>query len=97
LSALNKVFVVLRRKCPDLPDDLSPHVIRHTWNDHFSEIMDRRRVSEETEKKMRSRLMGWSETSGTAAAYTRRHVQRKAREASLALQKKLKGEPSNES
>lgn len=89
LTALNKVFVVLRCKCPDLPDDLSPHAIRHTWNDHFSEIMDKQNVSEETEKKMRSRLMGWSETSGTAATYTRRHVQRQARAASLALQKKL--------
>ncbi|HEY0938803.1 MAG TPA: site-specific integrase [Steroidobacter sp.] len=96
LSSLNKVFVVLRRKCPDLPDDLSPHVLRHTWNDHFSEIMDQQGVSEETEKKMRSRLMGWSETSGTAAIYTRRHVQRKAREVSLAMQRKLNKEPSNE-
>lgn len=96
LSSLNKVFVVLRRKCSDLPDDLSPHVFRHTWNDQFSEIMDQQGVSEETEKKMRSRLMGWSETSGTAAIYTRRHVQRKAREVSLAMQKKLNKESSNE-
>jgi integrase len=94
---LNKVFVVLRRKCPDLPDDLAPHVCRHTWNDKFSEDMDKAKVSEETEKKMRSRLMGWSETSGTAATYTRRHVQRKAREASLALQKKITTRRPNES
>jgi integrase len=89
LAALNKVFVALRRKCPDLPEQLTPHVLRHTWNDNFSEVMDKQRVSEETEKKMRSRLMGWSETSNTAATYTRRHVQHKAREASLELQKNL--------
>lgn len=89
LSALNRVFAVLRRECPDLPDDFSPHVLRHTWNDRFSALMDKQNVSEEAEKKMRSRLMGWSETSGTAAVYTRRHVQRKAREAALALQGQL--------
>lgn len=88
LGGLNKLFVVLRSKCPNLPDELSPHVFRHTWNDEFSAIMDKLQVSEETEKKMRARLMGWSETSDAAAGYTRRHTVRKAREASLALQKK---------
>jgi integrase len=90
LSGLNKIFVVLRSKCPGLPDELSPHVFRHTWNDEFSDVMDEQQVSEETEKKMRARLMGWSETSGTAAVYTRRHTARKAKAASLALQSKLK-------
>lgn len=89
LAALNKVFVALRRKCPDLPEQLTPHVLRHTWNDSFSDVMDRQHISEETEKKMRSRLMGWSETSNTAVTYTRRHVQRKARDASLELQREL--------
>jgi integrase len=96
LGTLNKIFVVLRRKCPDLPSDLTTHIFRHTWNDKFSEIMDAKNVSEETEKKMRSRLMGWSETSGTAATYTRRHVNRKAREAALALQQQLHKNPSSE-
>lgn len=94
-SALNKVFAVLRRECPDLPEDLSPHVLRHTWNDRFSALMDKQNVSEEAEKRMRSRLMGWSETSGTAAVYTRRHVQRKASEAALALQATLNTEGSS--
>lgn len=90
LSGLNKIFVVLRSKCPNLPDDLSAHVFRHTWNDEFSDLMDKRQVAEEAEKKMRSRMMGWSETSGTAATYTRRHTEKKAKEASLSLQSKLK-------
>jgi integrase len=96
LSGLNKIFVVLRTKCPGLPDELSPHVFRHTWNDEFSDVMDRQKVSEETEKKMRARLMGWSETSGTAAVYTRRHTARKAKAASLALQSKLKPRSKDE-
>lgn len=89
LSSMTKIYDVLRQKCPDLPDDLTAHVMRHTCNDEFSDLMDEQGVSEQEEKRLRSRLMGWSETSGTAAIYTRRHVQRKARQASLDLQKKL--------
>jgi integrase len=89
-AAVNKVFDAMRRKCADLPEELSPHVLRHTWNDDFSEVMDRKQVPEEAEKKMRSRLMGWSETSDTAATYTRRYIKRKADEAMLDLQKNLK-------
>ncbi len=90
LVAINKIFSTLRAKCPDLPEDLTPHVLRHTWNDQFSVLMDDQRIPAEIEQKIRSRLMGWSETSGTAAIYTRRHIQKKAIDASLKLQGKLK-------
>jgi integrase len=89
IPAFAKVFNVLRAKCPNLPRGLFPHLLRHTWNDHFSEEMDKRNVGEETEKKTRSYLMGWSETSGTAATYTRRHIRRKAQEASLVMQNRM--------
>ena len=92
LPALNKVFKVLREKCPTFPDSLCPHVMRHTWNDRFSEEMDERKTSEESEKKLRSYLMGWSETSGTAATYTRRHTRKRAQEVSLGMQEQMKGE-----
>jgi site-specific recombinase XerD len=92
LPTLNKVFVVLRKKCSDLPAALCPHVMRHTWNDRFSEEMDKRNTSEESEKKLRSYLMGWSETSGTAATYTRRHTRKKAQEVSLKMQEQTTGE-----
>lgn len=92
LPTLNKIFKVLREKCPNLPDSLCPHVMRHTWNDRFSEEMDKRKTPEESEKKLRSYLMGWSETSGTAATYTRRHTRKKAHEVSLKMQEQMKGE-----
>jgi integrase len=91
MPALAKVFAVLRAKVPDLPADLSPHVLRHTWNDRFSEEMDYNKVPEDTERKARSYLMGWSETSGTAAVYTRRHVREKAKRVSLDLQARMHG------
>lgn len=97
LSAVNKLFDVLRRNVPDLPQQLFPHVLRHTWNDDFSALMDEAKVEPAREQQIRSRLMGWSETSGTAATYTKRHIRKKAKEASLALQAKLKNRaPKNE-
>lgn len=91
MPALAKIFRVLRSRIADLPDHLSPHVLRHTWNDRFSEEMDQKNVPEDTEKKARSYLMGWSETSGTAATYTRRHVREQAKRVSLDLQEKMLG------
>ncbi len=89
IPSVNKLFRVLRLKCPDLPSNIFPHIFRHTWNDCFSEEMDANKVGEDTEKKTRSYLMGWSETSGTAATYTRRHIRKKAQEASLSMQRKI--------
>lgn len=98
VSACNKVFAELRIKCPDLPRNLFPHIFRHTWNDRFSEIADQKHFSEAEESKMRSHLMGWSETSGTAAIYTKRHTRQKANEALLEMQKQIHISPgaSNE-
>ena len=87
-SALNKIFRELRTKVPGLTDDLSPHVLRHTWNDDFSELMDSQGVSSQDEERMRKQVMGWSDKSIMPAHYTRRHVQRKSNEASMAMQSK---------
>lgn len=95
LSAVNKLFAEVRQKCPGLPSDLTPHVLRHTWNDEFSNLMDKAKVPEEQEKRMRNELMGWSPASKTAAVYTRRTTRKKASEASRALQNGLKGPIAN--
>ncbi|MCP9759188.1 site-specific integrase [Aquitalea sp. S1-19] len=89
LSAMNKCFAYLRSNITDLPTDLSPHVLRHTWNDNFSAVMDRNKTPCADEQKMRSYLMGWSETSGTAVNYTRRHIRKKANEVSLMMQAEM--------
>jgi integrase len=89
LRQVNRIFETLRKRCPELPDEIFPHLLRHTWNDNFSIEMDAQEIKAEHEQKMRSRLMGWSPTSKTAALYTRRHTQRAARKASLGLQEKM--------
>ncbi|MBI2241309.1 MAG: site-specific integrase [Magnetospirillum gryphiswaldense] len=88
MSALTKVFGMLGAASASLTG-LSPHLLRHSWNDRFSKLMDKKRVSEADEVKMRSYLMGWSETSGTAGTYTRRHTRDAAMKVSRELQEGL--------
>jgi integrase len=88
-AGLDKAFTVLRKKNPELPGNLTPHILRHTWNDAFSEEADIRKLDPETEKRVRSYQMGWNPTSRAAEVYTRRSVRKKAQEVSLAFQKRL--------
>lgn len=90
LAGLNKVFADLRRSDPTIPASLTPHVLRHTWNDRFSSLMEQNKVSPEMEKRIRSTLMGWSMTSDTAATYTRRHVRQAAAQAISKMQEGLR-------
>lgn len=97
LSSVNCLFSELREAFADELGAVTPHVLRHTWNDRFSEIMDNAKVPEPEEERMRSFLMGWSPTSKTALQYTRRHVRLKAQRVSLQMQaEQVKGVPNND-
>lgn len=97
LMSVNKILVVLRQQSDLLPDNLSPHVLRHTTNDRFSENADEEGISPADEEKSRSYLFGWQEGSGTASTYTKRHDRKKGRECALKLQELLEqGELKNE-
>jgi len=85
LVAVNKVFSKLKESHPDMLGSLTPHVLRHSWNDRFSALMDEKNIPEKKEKKLRAYLMGWSETSNSAATYTKRHTQKKANEVTLQM------------
>jgi len=75
---------------------LTPHILRHTANDLYSELMDEKEMLPPEEEKTRSYKMGWREGSGTTETYTRRHIEVKAKEASLALQAKFNKDENNE-
>lgn len=89
LPSVTKIFSTLREQIPELPHDLSSHVMRHTWNDKFSALAEEKGMREEIEKKLRSFLMGWVETSGTAATYTKRYTEKRSAVLSLELQRKI--------
>jgi integrase len=85
-AAVEKLFRELRQTSPDLLESLTAHVLRHTWNDRYSEWCDRNKIQPEDEEKQRTYLMGWHDGSGTATIYTRRHTRKRAAEVSLAMQ-----------
>jgi integrase len=89
LSALNRVFRDLDIEVDGIDYKVTPHVLRHTWNDGFSRASDLKGSSDSEEQASRAYAMGWSPTSGTAATYTKRHVREKAKEVSLDYQKAI--------
>lgn len=88
-ASLDKLFLQLRHACPALPTVLTSHVMRHTWNERFSEQADKLGLTEVAEQRARNQQQGWSEDSYMAATYTRRHTAKKGNELSLKLQEKL--------
>lgn len=92
LAALSKVFRVLRDRHPVVGERLSSHVLRHTWNEDFSDVADRANLSDEDEQRARNHAMGWSDTSKTAGQYLKRRTRRQSAEASAEIQRNIIGE-----
>lgn len=88
-KSIDKLFVELRQACPGLPVSLTSHVMRHTWNERFSEQAELMGLTETVEEKARNEQQGWADNSKSAATYTRRHTSRKGRELSLKLQEQF--------
>lgn len=88
-QSITKLFSDIRQACPDLPGRLTSHVMRHTWNERFSEQAERMQLSDAVEEKARNEQQGWADNSRTSQTYTRRYTTRKGREVSLRLQEKL--------
>lgn len=88
-SSIDLIFRQIRQACPGLPVQLTSHVLRHTWNERFSEQADALGLSPEEEQKARNEQQGWADNSQMGMTYTRRHTARKGRELALRLQQKL--------
>lgn len=92
--SIGKLFQQLRAACPGLPVTLTSHVMRHTWNERFSEQIDEMGVPEEMEARARNEQQGWTENSKSSLHYTRRHTRVKGRKVALKLQETLDGQDS---
>ena len=92
--SIGKIFDSLQRV---LGFDLHPHLLRHTWNDRFSDEIDRgaqlgKTTATAEEERLRNYLMGWSPDSRMAERYSRRHIERAAHE----LMKRMNGRSSDD-
>ena len=89
LKSIDKIFVQFRAACPGLPVTLTSHVMRHTWNERFSEQAELLGFTDAVEEKARNEQQGWADNSESAATYTRRYATQKGRELSLKLQEQI--------
>lgn len=83
-SALS-IFTALR-KVKGIPDDLTQHLVRHAWNERFSESAEAKQMSAEDVREARRQQMGWSPASKMPELYDQRFIQTKAHEVSLDMQ-----------
>ena len=88
LSALTLIFDDLRRAFPTL-GPVTAHVLRHTWNEQFSDDADEIGMDPDEERRVRIELMGWSPTSAMPDYYLRRKTIAKAAETSEAMQRRV--------
>lgn len=101
LRTVYDLFVRIRERFPEFSRDFSAHILRHSFNDRFSELCDQlqhndnssstnsiRTVGEVEEVRIRTYLMGWKKNSTQAVTYTHRFVEAKSAEYCLLLQGK---------
>lgn len=89
MQSVDKLFKELRAAIPGLSVTLTGHVLRHTWNERFSEQAEAMHLPEVAEQRARNSQQGWSDNSKISAKYTRRYTERKGRDLALKLQEQL--------
>ncbi|WP_289993603.1 hypothetical protein [Photorhabdus laumondii] len=94
--AYHKAIATIREIVPEL-NNLTGHKLRHTWNYEFSKKLDEMSspLKEIEQENMRSSLMGWSKSSGTARVYNLRHIHNKAEKVALSLQESINNKENN--
>jgi integrase len=86
LSSITKMFELLREACPGLPSNLTSHVMRHTWNERFSEQAESMGLSEAVVTKVRNESQGWTPTSKMEMHYRRQHIKKTGNRLNLKVQ-----------
>ena len=89
LQAINKIF----NEVSDVSGfNVHPHAFRHSWNDKYSEyvdkLIDRGKTTEAQAEANRQKLMGWLPDSRMAQWYSKRYSDKRALIAGLELQEK---------
>lgn len=94
-SGFGKFISSLKKVATDI-EGFHAHALRHHWNYSFSQMVSAKGITPEREEKLRSYLMGWKETSGTASTYNKRYIKEEAGNAVIELQNKRLRKSSDE-
>lgn len=89
LSALSKIFRSLRERQPNVGEALTSHVLRHTWNEDFSDIAEKAGLAPADESRARNHAMGWSDLSKSSDHYLKRRTRKLSTEASIRIQQSV--------
>ncbi|MFS8981203.1 tyrosine-type recombinase/integrase [Cupriavidus necator] len=89
LAALSKIFRSLRERQPAVGEALTSHVLRHTWNEDFSDIAEKAGLAPTDERRARNHAMGWSDLSKSSDHYLRRRTRKLSTEASVRIQQSV--------
>jgi integrase len=84
-SGVYKIFETLRMRTVGLPVNLTPHALRRTWNDIFTEL-GREKLGPR-EAQIREYLMGWVRGSRQVDHYAKLSTQRAAAQAIAEMQR----------
>jgi integrase len=90
LGAINWIFSsVAKTRIPNLEGKLSPHTMRHTYNEQLVEIAESLGYTQKQTEEMQRYLNGWSEISAMPTRYTRRIIEVRAMEIAESYQSQL--------
>lgn len=88
-GAARDIFHTLRRKVPDLPDNLTARVLRHTWNTQYTLFAHKKGISEATRLQTMRNQNGWSDRSKMPDRYSHAATDEISQEESLIYQQEM--------
>lgn len=95
-NSAGDIYLKLRSCVDGVPDTISQHSVRHTWNLRFSELMKGESLSQEAIDNYRKALMGWSKASKMPELYNKFFINSEASKISLKLQEQIFKRDANE-
>jgi integrase len=89
-GGVNWIFnFLMKKRLPHLRGRLSPHVMRHTFNEMLVDLAQSLNWTEVQVKDLQRYLNGWSEKSEMPTRYTRRIIEAQATEIAEQFQNSL--------
>jgi hypothetical protein len=95
ISAVVRMYLRLREKVPDIPDDFAPHMVRRTNKDRMGDAAEELGFSPELEQQIVNQQSGWTPASNSSLDYQRRRLRLKGNQIAMAMQEKAAGGKAN--